>query len=370
MTHREYWYWLCNIPGIGNAKIRALLERYKEPEQIYEIESKELEQIPYIRKKDCENWKWAKKNQRKIINQYHDLEEKNIKFVLLEDDDYPQRLKRISDYPFALYVKGELPTEVYPSVAIIGARVCSDYGKEMAVQFGETLASHRVQVISGMAAGIDFWGQMGALKTGKTFAILGTGVDICYPPENIELYTEVSKNGGLISEFPIGTKGLAYRFPIRNRIISGLADFILVIEARKKSGSLITVDHALEQGKDIGAVPGRVMDPLSIGCNELIKSGASIITSPKDILEWLHWDTNHKNREPINIEETRPMLTEQEEYVLQFLTVDLIHLEILLEKTNAPIGFLMTQLIQLEIKNYIEQPVRNYYKIKKDIKIL
>ncbi len=359
MTHREYWYWLCNIPGFGNGKIRVLLERYKTPEQIHQIGSRELAQIPYIRKKDYESWEWAKKNEKKIVGQYHELEEKNIKFVLLEDKEYPQRLKRLSDYPFSLYVKGELPEEKYPSVAIIGSRMCSEYGKEMAFYFGEELAKHQIQIISGMATGIDCWGQKGALKNGKTFAVLGTGVDICYPSENIALYMQIQEKGGLISEFRIGTKGLAPMFPVRNRLISGLSDLVLVVEAKKKSGSFITVDHALEQGKDVCAIPGRIIDPLSIGCNELIKNGAGIITDPNDILEWLHWN-NSSEIQHNNMEEIRPKLTAQEEYVMQFLTVDLVHLEVILEKTKAPIGFLVSQLLQLEIKNYIEQPIKNY----------
>lgn len=370
MTHREYWYWLCNIPGFGNAKIRTLLNRYETPELVYSIGTRELEQIPYIRKKDYESWEWAKKNSQKIIERYHELEEKHIKFVLLEDSTYPNRLRTLYDAPFSLYVKGELPKEEFPSVAIIGARVCSEYGKEMALYFGEQLAKAHVQIISGMAAGIDAWGQRGALKQGKTFAVLGNGVDICYPAENISLYMQIQRNGGLLSEFPIGMKGLPYMFPIRNRIISGLSDLILVVEARKKSGSLITVDQALEQGKDVCTLPGRLIDPLSEGCNELIKNGAMIVTKPEEILDCLKWKTICEDIDNINKEEIRPELTSKEQYVLQFITFDLIHLEQLLEKTNVPIGFLMTQLLQLEIKNYIEQPIKNYYKIKNNIKIL
>lgn len=370
MTDREYWYWLCNIPGFGNAKIRTLLNHYKTPELIYQIGERELEQIPYIRKKDYESWEWAKKNSKKIVKQYHELEEKHIRFVLLEDRIYPKRLKSLPDAPFGLYVKGELPKEELPSVAIIGARVCSEYGKEMACYFGEQLAKARVQIISGMAAGIDAWGQKGALKRGKTFAVLGNGVDICYPAENISLYMQISKSGGLISEFPIGMNGLPYMFPVRNRIISGLSDLILVVEARKKSGSLITVDQALEQGRDVCALPGRAIDPLSEGCNELIKNGAMIITKPEEILDCLKWKTVYEDIDHNNMEETRVKLTSQEQYVLQFITFDLIHLEQLLEKTNIPIGYLMTQLLQLEIKNCVEQPVKNYYKRKNNIKIL
>ena len=346
-----------------------LLERYQKPELIYQIGTRELEQIPYIRKKDYESWEWAKKNRKKIIKQYHELEEKHIRFVLLEDSIYPKRLKSLPDAPFSLYVKGELPKEELPSVAIVGARVCSEYGREAAFYFGEQLAKAQVQIISGMAAGIDAWGQKGALKQGKTFAVLGNGVDICYPAENISLYMQIPQSGGLISEFPIGMRGLPYMFPIRNRIISGLSDLILVVEARKRSGSLITVDQALEQGREVCALPGRTIDPLSEGCNELIKNGAMLITKPEEILDCLKWKSIDKKRDN-KIEETRVKLTAQEQYVFQYISFDLIHFEQLLEKTNMPIGFLMTYLLQLEMKNCIEQPIKNYYKRKCNIKIL
>ena len=226
-----------------------------------------------------------------------------------------------------------------------------------------------MQIISGMAAGIDAWGQKGALKQGKTFAVLGNGVDICYPAENISLYMQIPQSGGLISEFPIGMRGLPYMFPIRNRIISGLSDLILVVEARKRSGSLITVDQALEQGREVCALPGRTIDPLSEGCNELIKNGAMLITKPEEILDCLKWKSIDKKRDN-KIEETRVKLTAQEQYVFQYISFDLIHFEQLLEKTNMPIGFLMTYLLQLEMKNCIEQPIKNYYKRKCNIKIL
>ena len=287
----------------------------------------------------------------------------------MEDSIYPKRLKSLPDAPFSLYVKGELPKEELPSVAIVGARVCSEYGREAAFYFGEQLARAQVQIISGMAAGIDAWGQKGALKQGKTFAVLGNGVDICYPAENISLYMQIPQSGGLISEFPIGMRGLPYMFPIRNRIISGLSDLILVVEARKRSGSLITVDQALEQGREVCALPGRTIDPLSEGCNELIKNGAMLITKPEEILDCLKWKSIDKKRDN-KIEETRVKLTAQEQYVFQYISFDLIHFEQLLEKTNMPIGFLMTYLLQLEMKNCIEQPIKNYYKRKCNIKIL
>jgi len=194
----------------------------------------------------------------------------------------------IPDYPFGLYYKGSLPKENLPCVSIIGARECSEYGRKCAELYGKILASYGVQIISGMARGVDGISQTAALEVGGTsFGILGSGVDVCYPRENSRLYEALIKEGGVISEFAPGTEAKSSFFPMRNRIISGLADILLVVEARKKSGTYITVCQALEQGKEIFAVPGRITDGLSDGCNRLIEAGAGIATDPVVILEAL-----------------------------------------------------------------------------------
>lgn len=206
----------------------------------------------------------------------------------LNDPGYPKRLKQIPRPPAKIYVRGQLPGENEPAVAIIGARNCSDYGQDMAKWFAIELARKGVQIISGMARGIDGVSQWAALRAGgKSYGVLGCGTDICYPGENKPLYERLLREGGIISEFPPGTQPLSRNFPSRNRIISGLADIVLVIEAREKSGTLITVDYALSQGKDVFALPGRVGDYKSAGCNGLIHMGAFMALSPGDILEAL-----------------------------------------------------------------------------------
>ena len=203
------------------------------------------------------------------------------------DPDYPRRLRALGSMPEKLYLKGELPGDE-PAVAIVGARQCSNYGRRQARRFGRALAEKGVAIISGMALGIDACAQEGALEGGgKSYAVLGNGVDICYPPGNRKLYEALIKKGGILSEYEMGSEPLSWHFPIRNRIISGLADIVLVIEARKKSGSLITVDYALEQGRTVFALPGRAGDALSDGCNLLIAQGAGIACSPESILEEL-----------------------------------------------------------------------------------
>ncbi len=210
--------------------------------------------------------------------------------VTKEDKKYPGRLREIPDPPKQLYVLGRLPEEHLPSVALIGARDCSEYGRYVALRLGELLGKNGVQVISGMARGIDGIGQEAALNAGgSSFGVLGSGVDVCYPAGNRELYERLKTQGGILSEYPPGTPALPHHFPPRNRIVSGLADAVVVVEAREKSGTLITVDMALEQGREVYAVPGRMTDRLSDGCNRLIKTGAGVLLNPEEFLEEL-WE--------------------------------------------------------------------------------
>lgn len=209
---------------------------------------------------------------------------------------YPKRFEILPDMPEMLYVMGELPDDNTPSVAIVGARMCSRYGRSTAFAFGKELARKGVSVISGMALGIDGAAQEGALAGGgKTYAVLGCGVDICYPKGNAMLYDQIPQHGGILSEFPPGMQPLRHNFPLRNRLIAALADVVVVVEARKKSGSLITVDYALEQGKSVYAVPGRIGDALSDGCNYLIAQGAGIAWSVEAILEELTMQSSLSN---------------------------------------------------------------------------
>ncbi len=214
------------------------------------------------------------------------LRAENIRFCSLEEEMYPVRLRNIPDPPYVLYYRGRLPAEKGVSAAIIGARMASRYGFDQARIFAEVFAENGVQVISGMARGIDSAAGFAALNAGGySGAVLGCGVDVCYPKENQKLFDKLAEKGGLISEYPPGTQPEARLFPPRNRLISGLADAVVVIEAKAKSGTLITVDMALEQGREVFAVPGRLSDKLSEGCNALIAQGAEIAISPERILE-------------------------------------------------------------------------------------
>ena len=214
--------------------------------------------------------------------------EEKISFVTSFDSMYPERLKGIPDAPAGLYVMGKLPKESDIAVAVIGARDCSDYGRYVAERLGAFLGERGVTVVSGMARGIDGISQWAALEAGgSSIGVLGCGVDICYPATNRKLYDRLLEKGAVLSEYPPGTPPRPMNFPARNRIVSGLADGVVVVEARDKSGTLITVDMALEQGREVFVVPGRNTDGLSIGCNKLIKQGAGILLSPEELLEEL-----------------------------------------------------------------------------------
>lgn len=214
--------------------------------------------------------------------------DEEIRFITPFEKEYPERLRNIPDAPAGLYARGRLPVKKEVTVAVVGARDCSDYGKYVAEHLGTFLGQNGVTVVSGMARGIDGISQWAALEAGGTsIGVLGCGVDICYPAGNRTLFQRLLKQGTIFSEYPPGTPPRAMNFPARNRIVSGLADAVVVVEARSKSGTLITVDMALEQGKEVFVVPGRVTDRLSDGCNKLIKQGAGILLSPEELLEEL-----------------------------------------------------------------------------------
>ena len=274
-------------------------------------------------------------------------------------EEYPKKLTNISQPPYALYVKGSLPRENQVSVAIVGARRCTHYGEQIALEYGEALASEGIQIISGMARGIDGAGQRGALNAGgATYGVLGCGVDICYPRENIGLYMDIQQKGGIISEQIPGQPPLPAYFPERNRIISGLADVVLVIEAKEKSGSLITADMALEQGKDVYALPGPVTSSMSQGCHRLIRQGAGILISPEDLL--IELGINIVNQGQI-IDKNEKVLESTENMVYSCLGLFPKGMSQLLEETGLNVQELLERLITLEMKGYVKEISKNYY---------
>ena len=282
-AERRYAYFLCSIPTIGGVRAGQLLARFGTPRAVYEAETGDWRKCvsnsvaeAMERQKKSGEWEW----------EYERLAEKRIQFILREEDGFPRKLSEIPDPPYGIFYRGRMPEETQPAVAVIGARECSEYGRYVAEELGQYLGRAGIQVISGMARGIDGISQQAALSVGGTsYGVLGCGVDICYPTQNRRLYEELLQKGGLLSTYAPGTKPLPQYFPPRNRIVSGLSDALIVIEARQKSGTLITVDMALEQGRDVYVVPGRITDRLSDGCNRLLPQGAGVFLSPESFAE-------------------------------------------------------------------------------------
>lgn len=282
----KYWIWFSLIQNIGSIRKQKLLEKFKTPEMIYTLSKKQLMQVEGIGEKTAENI-LDKSIKEKINNHLEYLKKNQIKIVTIQDEEYPKSLKQIYDYPISIYVKGNIELLNYESIAIIGSRECSNYGKDAAKYFGYYLANNNKCVVSGLAKGIDSFAHIGALgANGNTIAVLGNGLQDIYPKENRELANMIIRKGGtIISEYPLGTPPNKMNFPARNRIVSGISDGVLVVEAKEKSGTLITVDFALEQGKEIFVVPGNINSIYSVGTNRLIKEGARLVNCYEDIIK-------------------------------------------------------------------------------------
>lgn len=280
---KVYGFWLHNLPGIGDRTIEKLLRHFGSAREVFCASNKELGQL--LKEKTLHQVVNFKK-EFDPYKAYGQMEKKKIRFYTTDDEEYPSRLRELIHPPYGIYCLGRLPEESCPAVAVIGARECSEYGKYMAEAFAGGMAAAGISIISGMARGIDGIGQEAAIKgEGRTYAVLGCGVDICYPASNKALYRKIVEcGGGILSVFPPGREPVKQQFPERNRIVAGLCDLLLVVEARQKSGTWITVDMALEQGKHVYAVPGRLTDRLSDGCNLLLRQGAGIALSPEDLV--------------------------------------------------------------------------------------
>jgi DNA processing protein len=283
LENKRYWIWLSLIKNLGSKRKLKLLELYKNPEGIYKLTKEELININGIGEAIANDIIISKNE--KILN-YHIkyMKENNIKIININEREYPQALKKIYDPPISLYVKGNIEKLNNKNIGIVGCRECTTYGKKSAEYFSYNLSKQNINIVSGLAKGIDSYAHLGSLNTGNTIAVLGNGLDMIYPKENLELANEIIKRGGtIISEYPCGTKPDKMKFPARNRIISGISSGIIVIEAKEKSGTLITVDFALEQGKDVFVVPGNINSINSVGTNDLIKQGARLVTTYEDI---------------------------------------------------------------------------------------
>lgn len=356
---KEYLYWLSQAPDMGAVTIRHLWDRYHSFEHIYNMEETGLKDQGLVNAGQAKGLGLWRDQLARCRDECRKLEEKGIRFVTFLDREYPGRLRKLYGSPAVLYVRGRLPDEERPTAAIVGARGCSHYGIQTAEYLGRSLADAGIQIISGMALGIDGAGHRGCLKAGgDTYAVLGCGVDICYPRSHFSLYMEIPAKGGILSEYGPGQPPKACHFPMRNRIISGLADAVIVVEAREKSGSLITADCGLEQGKEIFAVPGRTTDTLSQGCNQLIRQGAGIVTCPDDVLDFFQILPKKKL---IVHEKTENGLAKKGKMVYSCLDLQPKFIDRIAEESGLSLGECLTLLLELELGGYIVQTAGHYY---------
>lgn len=287
-----------------------------------------------------------------FLGRFEAMAKKCIRFIHLRSPEFPKRLKVIPDSPYCLYVKGNLPDPKRPTCGIVGARACSAYGKKETVRFSGSLSKNGIQIISGMAVGIDSVAAKAAIDAGgPSYAVLGGGADVIYPRENTELYYRIiTTGGGIISEYPPGTPPMAWQFPQRNRIISGLSDRLLIMEARKRSGTLSTARHALDQGKDVLALPGRVGDPLSEGCNLLIFDGAGILIAPEYL--YLMEETCFENTE---------ISGKSEQGLLKYLSCEPRSADDIAKEAGLDIIQVTSELSALEIEGLAEEITKDFY---------
>lgn len=354
----KYAHWLDNIPGISRGKIFRILDQVETPAELFECSDEAVRKLEGITEEDAKTILISRRttNPDELLSA---LTQRGISFVSYLDKDYPAKLRNIADPPFALYYIGHLPDENKYTVAIVGARGRSAYGMEVTQKLAQELAREQVQIISGMARGVDGDAHKGALKeNGATYAVLGCGVDHCYPAEHRYLYEQIPADGGVLSEYPPGTLPIAKLFPARNRIISGLSDCVVVTEAKKKSGSLITADYAMEQGKDVYVVPGRITDTLSQGCNTLIRQGAGIILDIEDFKKEL---SLHASPDCIQIDFRKNLLEKDECLVYSLLDFCPTTVGTLLEKTAFSLLELLELLERMEQKGLILEIAPNYY---------
>lgn len=347
---------LSLIEGVGSTIIQKLLNFFGSAEEALIASYEELSKVMGLSPGVC----------HKIVSQRHKvplkeelslIEQHACQVITIHDSSYPERLKAIFDPPQILYVKGQLAPQDALAIAIVGSRRATSYGRMMSEKLSEELASKGFIIISGFARGIDSAAHRGAINAGgETIAVMGNGLSIVYPPENARLMEEIIANGAVISEFPIKTPPLGANFPRRNRVISGLSLGTLIVEASEKSGSLITAKFALEQGREVFAVPGEISSRMSKGTNYLIKQGAALVETVDDILDALSLDLPKTPKGSPQME-TPPdiKLGDDEQIIWDLLSQKPRHIDEIARASELPLSKISSVLVMLELKGIIQQ---------------
>lgn len=356
------WIRLLLAPGIGEWRARVLVQRLGSPRAALMASRKEVERISGMGPKTAEGLV-TRVDENALKTQMERIERFKVSILSFQEKGFPKALLETQEPPPVLFMRGTILPDDELAVAVIGSRGPTVYGKQVAERFGEGLAQKGVTVVSGMARGIDACAHRGALKAGgRTIAVLGCGVDRVYPPEHKKLMEEIVAQGAVVSEFPMGAEPKAGHFPTRNRIIAGLSRGVLVVEARENSGVFSTVNWALEQGKDVFAVPGPITSPVSRGPNQLIKQGACLVESVEEVLEALKIAPSENGR-VLAQEEARMDLTEPEKRLVGLLTEAPLHVDLISEKSGMAVKEVLGILLGLEIKGIVNQQAGKVFAI-------
>jgi DNA processing protein len=359
----KYWVWLSSLVKISPRKRYELLEHFKDPANIWYSSIKELKTLEFLDR--CIIDKLIDMQARKETDFYLEkMLKSGIEVVTICDKKYPELLKHIYDPPAVIYVKGEL-VESEDLLAVVGSRRATAYGLNMAESLAYELSGNGLTIVSGMARGIDSRAHNGALKAGgRTIAVLGCGLDIIYPSENKELMKRICDNGAVISEYLQDIPPIPFNFPARNRIISGISKGVAVIEANEKSGSLITANFALEQGRDVFAVPGNINSSNSAGTNRLIRDGAKIVLDVKDILDELKLGNGDNNTSYKVLKKiSYGNFNYDEKAIIGKLIEQTLHIDTIARECGFSVQKVGSILIMLELGGFIEQLPGKFYKL-------
>ncbi|RMG27263.1 MAG: DNA-protecting protein DprA [Methanobacteriota archaeon] len=343
---------LLTVPMIGPGRIRRLLSVFDSVNEIFRAPIQRLQQIDGIDAKLATQLK-SGGDRTQVDKQLQLMEQHGISCLSIWDEQYPELLKNSFDPPVVLFYKGKIPEPWPPIVAVVGTRLPSAYGKMVTEKLVSELVNEGIAIVSGLARGIDTIAHQISLKRGgKTYAVLGCGVDYVYPPENRKLYEAIQQEGALFSEYFIGTQPDAGNFPRRNRIISGMSLGVLVVEAGEKSGALITAANAVEQNREVFAVPGNINNPKSKGTNRLIQQGAKLVTSVDDILEEIHIQIKQKQAREKPLP---PNLNALERQLLEHLTHEPKHIDKLVSELKESPSAILSRLLTLELMGLVKQ---------------
>lgn len=347
---KAYWVGFNLIKGIGSVKTRLLLEKFSTLENAWKAPSSDLTAIG-ISDRIVENFV-SKRKQIDLEEIWNRIIQKGIVVLTWEDPVYPKKLMEVDQPPPVLYTKGKIKNEDDWAIAVVGTRRMTVYGRQVTQDLATVLASKGVTVVSGLARGIDAIAHAAALDAGgRTLAVLGCGVDVIYPPENRKLFERIIESGALISEYPPGSAPESTNFPPRNRIISGLSQATVVVEAGETSGALITASFAANQGREVFAVPGNILAPQSMGCNRLIRDGARILLNPNDVLETLNLGAVGEYKQ------ARLLIPgdEVEAQMLKILENESLPIDEIQIRSGLPIDKVSASLVMMELKGMVKQ---------------